>query len=95
MGAGRSGGRGWESSGWGSAGNGTTDVTWDNKAAVRVTAGFDEKTWTSANYVAKITGLLYNDLTGARACHAMYRERAMLCIALGDYERPSLVRVAV
>ncbi|CAM9896188.1 unnamed protein product, partial [Scytosiphon promiscuus] len=64
-GSGWAGAGGGSGGGWGgSAGNGTTDVTWDNKAAVRVTAGFDDKTWTSANYVAKITGLLYNDLTG-------------------------------
>lgn len=46
-------------------GNGTSEMTWDNKAQVKVTTtGFDEKNWVSANYVAKITGLLFNDLTG-------------------------------
>lgn len=49
-------------------GNGTSEVTWDNKAQVKVTTtGFDEKDWVSANYVAKITGLLFNDLTGGWA----------------------------
>lgn len=45
-------------------GNGTTHVTWNNDAAIRITSGFDENNWISANYVAKITGLLYNDITG-------------------------------
>lgn len=52
--------------GLGDGGNGTTPVTWNNDALVRVSSGFDEKKWISANYIAKITGLLYNDITGAR-----------------------------
>lgn len=50
--------------GGGGTGNGTVDVTWSNAAAVRATRGFDPNLWVSANYVAKITGLLYNDLSG-------------------------------
>lgn len=73
------GGGGFSGGGWGD-GNGTTDVTWDNRAEMRVLEDFDDKTWTSANYVAKITGLLYNDLTGARerACRAFHALRICL-----------------
>lgn len=48
-------------------------MTWHNEANVRVTSGFDENKWVSANYVAKITGLLYNDLRGTQA-------RALACV---------------
>lgn len=54
------------------AGNGTTDVTWDNTAAVRETSGFDPNLWVSANYVAKITGLLFNDLSGDFCCLSLF-----------------------
>ncbi|CAM9293022.1 unnamed protein product, partial [Discosporangium mesarthrocarpum] len=46
-------------------GNGTAlgvDVTWRNQAALRFSTGFNETLWTSASFVAKITGLLYNDV---------------------------------
>ena len=36
----------------------------DNEAELKPESGFNEGKWLSANYVAKITGLLYNDLTG-------------------------------
>lgn len=62
-GHGSGGGSGWQPVGGG--GNGTADVTWDNTAALRVTSGFDESMWASANYVGKITGLLFNDISGA------------------------------
>ncbi|CAM9595883.1 unnamed protein product, partial [Ectocarpus sp. 13 AM-2016] len=56
----------------GNGGNGTTPVAWNNDAVVRVSSGFDEKRWISANYIAKITGLLYNDITG---WSSTYREK--------------------
>lgn len=46
-------------------GNGTAELTWNNEANMRASSGFDEIVWASANYVGKITGLLYNDITGA------------------------------
>lgn len=60
------GGGGW-GAGFVGGGEGDSNVTWSNEAHVQVTTGFDEERWLSANYVAKITGLLYNDLRGARA----------------------------
>ena len=59
-------GRAWRAGGSVRSGNGTTGVTWDNAAELMPESGFDEGKWLSANYVAKITGLLYNDLTGAQ-----------------------------
>lgn len=48
------------------SGNGTAGkLKWDNDVSLRPTSDFDPKTWATANYVGKITGLLYNDLTGA------------------------------
>ncbi|CAM9742468.1 unnamed protein product, partial [Laminaria digitata] len=58
------GGGAWRVGGGVRSGNGTTGVTWDNAAELKPESGFDEGKWLSANYVAKITGLLYNDLTG-------------------------------
>ncbi|CAM9533609.1 unnamed protein product, partial [Ectocarpus fasciculatus] len=66
------GGGGGTRRGLGDGGNGTTPVEWNNDAVVRVSSGFDEKRWISANYIAKITGLLYNDITG---WSSTYREK--------------------
>lgn len=60
------GGQNWVSGASGSriVGNGTSEVTWSNDANMRPALGFDENRWIAANYVGKITGLLFNDLQG-------------------------------
>lgn len=45
-------------------GVGSQELVWNNMGVVRETKMFDSAVWTSATFVTKITGLLYNDLAG-------------------------------
>lgn len=39
-------------------------IHWDNAGQVRHSKNFDPKLWTSSTFIAKITGLLFNDIAG-------------------------------